>query len=453
MKALFRWEANLLLRNRMFIAMVVVLAGLATLAGWQGGALARAQAVAIERAAELEQASDAEALTTAARIKAAEIDPPWWQSPLNVQAWSYAMVRHVSLPPEPLAGIAIADADLKPFLFRINPHPPDRWSNKASELTPSVAAYGGFDLVDLILMLTPLVALIAFADVIRDRDGSDRQHLGIVQSAGEMRLLAARLAPRAALALVAIGAAATAGFVASAPPLSVETVLGAVTILAVFITHGVFWVALGSMLIIALRGAVTTCAVFVSLWFVIGVLSPSMVETVARITSPPPAPLATFSAERAAIVAARMREEQLTRAYAAGDPLASEVLLGALEHGELLITPTNLLIQRDVDRRRAAPRKSEENARSIFERRARRLALGSPTLIARDALHEIAGRGWCRRAAFYTQVDAYYADLQTRFTPLLMRRAVLDDVHLPPHFEFDIPDHENRARSSAAPSC
>ena len=45
------------------------------------------------------------------------------------------------------------------------------------------------------------------------------------------------------------------------------------------------------------------------------------------------------------------------------------------------------------------------------------LALGSPTLIARDALHEIAGRGWQRRAVFDAHVGAYYADLQTRFTP------------------------------------
>ena len=339
MMALFRLEAILLLRNRMFVAMLVLLAAFAALAEWQGGALARAQAAAIERAAEVERASDAEALATAARIKAGEIDPPWWQNPLNVQAWSYAMVRHVSLPPEPLAGVAIADADLKPFLFKINPHPPDRWSNKASELTPSVAAYGGFDLVDLILMLTPLVILIAFADVIRDRDGTDRQRLGIVRRAGETGLLAARLAPRAAVA------------------------------------------------------------------------------------------------------AARMLEERLIRVYAASDPLERDLLLGALGRGELLITPTNLLIQRDVDRRRAAPRKAEENARGNFERRTRMLALGSPTLIACDALHEIAGRGWRRRAAFDAQVGACYADLQTRFTPLLMRRAVSEDVLLPPAFEFDLPDH------------
>lgn len=447
MKALFRLEAMLLLRNRMFVAMVILLAAFAALGGWQGGALARAQAAAIERAAQLEHASDAEALATAARIKAGEIDPPWWQSPLNVQAWSYAMVRHVSLPPEPLAGVAIADADLKPFLFRINPHPPDRWSNNASELTPSVATYGGFDLVDLILMLTPLVILIAFADVIRDRDGTDRQHLGIVQSAGETGLLTARLAPRAALALAAIGAAATAGVAASTPRLSVETALDGATILAVFIAHGLFWVTLGSILIAVFRSAATTCAAFVSLWFTIGVLSPSIVETAARIASPPPAPLATFSAERAAIVAARMREEQLTRTYAASDPLARDMLLGALERGELLITPTNLLIQRDVDHQRAAPRKAEEKARGNFERRARMLALGSPTLIARGALNEIAGRGWHRRAAFDAQVGAYHADLQTRFTPLLMRRAVSEDVLLPPAFEFDLPDHEDRAQS------
>ena len=79
-------------------------------------------------------------------------------------------------------------------------------------------------------------------------------------------------------------------------------------------------------------------------------LSPLIVETAARIASPPPSPLATLSAERSAVVATRMLEERLIRVYAASHPLARDMLLGALERGELLITPTNLLIQRNVDR-------------------------------------------------------------------------------------------------------
>ncbi len=435
----FQLELKLLLNTRLFAATAGLFIALAVLAGWQGGQLARAQAAAIEAARDLERKHDAEALAKATEIRSGEIDPPWWQSPLNVQAWSYAMIRHVSLPPRPLAGAAVADTDLKPFLFRINPHPPDRWSNRASELTPSVAAYGGFDLADLILILTPLLVIIAFAGVIADRNGSERQRLAIIQKASETGLLSARLAPRAIIVLVIIALAALAGLIATVPPLAPETITGGLAIIAAFLGHGLFWIAAAAALILLVRKAVTTFSTLVALWFVLAVLAPLIVEVSARISAPPPSPLAGFAAERAAIVAARMQEEDLTRTYAQTDPLAREMLLTALARDQLLITPTNLLIQREVDRQLAAARASRQAARTRFEARLEALAGFSPMLAARRVVYAAAGRGPDRRTAFDAQVAAYYLGLQESFVPLLMRRATLDDVLLPAPFEFQEP--------------
>ncbi|MEM1044369.1 MAG: hypothetical protein AAGI91_17305, partial [Bacteroidota bacterium] len=95
-------EAGLLVRSRLFMALAGVVVVLATLAGAQGGQLARAQADAIEAARALEAEGDAKALARAEQVRSGEIDPPWWENPLNVQAWSYALVRHVALPPAAL---------------------------------------------------------------------------------------------------------------------------------------------------------------------------------------------------------------------------------------------------------------------------------------------------------------------------------------------------------------
>lgn len=438
MKDHFRLESKLLLRTRLFTAMALIFVILAGLAGWQGGQFARTQADAIDAARALETRQDAEALEKAETIKAGEIDPPWWQSPLNVQAWSYAMIRHAALPPKPLAGAAIADADLKPFLFRINPHPPDRWSNRASELTPSIAAYGGFGLADLVLILSPLLVIVAFADVIRDRNGSECQRLAVVQSASETRLLAARLVPRAILVLAIVLIAAVVGLIATMPPpLTTPTLAGGLAIVTAFLGHALFWIAVATALILLMRSAVATFSGIVSLWFVLGVLAPLVIEAGARITFPPPSPLKSFAGERAEIVAARSGEEGLTRAYAAQDPLARDMLLRALERDQLLITPTNLLVQQEVDRRRAQTRETERVMRTRFEARLDALVSLSPTLIARNAVYAVAGRDSKRRAAFDAQVAVYYAELQKAFVPLLMRRAVLDEVLLPEPFEFD----------------
>ena len=433
----FLLEARLLLRNRFFIVMGATLIALAMFAGYGGGQLAREQAAAIETAMTLEASHDAEAVEKARRIKAGEIEPPWWQSPLNAQGWSYSLIRHVSLPPRPLAGVAVADADIQPFLFRINPHPPDRWSNRASELTPSVAAYGGLDLTDVLLILTPLIVVVSFADVIRDRDGSERQQLATVQASSERRLVFARLLPRSVIVLLLVLAGAVCGLAATLPPSDASVLWDAGGVLAVFLAHTLFWIGLAFAMTLAMRRAVGIFALFVSAWFILGIMSPAIVEGAARITAPPPSPLDVFASERAEIVRARMKEEDLTRAYAERDPLARDMLLEALAKDQLLITPTNLLVQREIDGRRGEARDQERLARRRFVDEAQRASSFSPTLAARNAIYVLAGRDYKRRADFNEQTNAYHRKLQEVFTPLLMRRAVLDEVLLPTPFVFD----------------
>ena len=430
-------EVRLLLRTRLFVVMASVFVLLAAFAGWQGGVLARSQSAAIEAAKSLEAAHNAEALARAEQVRSGEIDPPWWQSPLNVQAWSYAMIRHVHLPPKPLAGVVIADADLQPFLFRINPHPPDRWSNQASELTPSVAAKGGFDLADVLLVLTPLLVIVAFADVIRDRNGTERQRLATVQSAGEVRLLKQRLLPRSGLVIAVVTVAALIGVASTWPPATAEVLLGGLTIIAITVLHALFWLTVSGLFLLFVRSAVTTFAGIVGLWFLLGILAPLLAEGAARTVSPPPPPLEVFAAERADMVAARMQEDDLTRSYAETDPLARDMLLEALARDQLLITPTNLLIQEEVDRRREQGRRIEAARRGAFDRRVNRFASFSPSLLARRSIYQVAGRDAARREAFNTQVLGYYASLQERFVPLLMRRATTDEVLLPEPFDFE----------------
>lgn len=437
MRSHFALEVMLLLRTRLFIVVVGVLIALAILSGFQGGQLARAQQDAIDVARTLEAAGDAEALANADRVRSGVVDPPWWQNPLNVQAWSYSLVRHAALPPKDLAGVAIADADMQPFLFRINPHPPDRWSNRTSELTPSLAAYGGFDLANVLLLLTPLLVVIAFADVIRDRNGSERQRLATVQAESEFRLLRYRLFPRAIVVLTLVLAAGLAGIVATRPPATAEAANGGSVILLVFAAHAVFWIVLAGVFVVIARAAVTTFACYIALWFVLGVLAPMIVDGVARTSNPPPTPLKVFANERSEIVRARMMEEDLTRAYAAEDPLAREMLLTALEEHQLLITPTNLLVQNEVDARRAEGRKNEHETRARFLEEARWLSSCSPLLLARQSIYAQAGRDQARRRAFNEQVNDYHVQLQQSFVPLLMRRATLDAVLLPEPFRFE----------------
>ncbi len=438
MADVFVLEIRLLLRSRVFIGFSAVLILLSAFAGWVGGEFVRGRSTSIVSAAALEAATDSAALATADRIRAGEIDPPWYQSPLHAQAWSYAMIRHVHLPPRPWGGAAVGDADLRPFLFRINPHPPERWSNRAAEGTPSIAALGGFDLVDLILVLTPLVVLVAMTDVIRDRGGSERQRLAVVQGGSVLRVLAVRFAPRATLILVLVAIAGAAGLASILPPPSASIGAGAL-ILGGLIAHAACWILVAAVLLGLLRRSTSIFSAFAALWFVFGIMAPVLVEASARTLTPPPSALSVFAEERAALVDARNRKEDLVRAYASTDTIAGRSLLDALAQNQQLITPTNLLIQREVDRTRAAARREEREVRSAFEERVATLSAISPTLVARRWIHSITGRGLARRAAFDEQVDGYHDYLQESFVGYLLRRTSPDSVILPRPFSFREP--------------
>ncbi|KWV92015.1 DUF3526 domain-containing protein [Erythrobacter sp. YT30] len=443
----FSLELRLLLKAPALWLFLGVFAILVAISAWQGRALAEQQAEAIAEARALDRATDAEALAKAETIRETGEEVVWYLNPMNAQAWSYELVRHVAMPPEPLAGAAIGAADLKPFLFRINPHPPDRWSNKTPELTPSIAAFGAFDLADVLLFLTPLMVLIVFADVIRERGGSERLRLSVVQSGSLARLLRTQLLARGAFAIASATLLASIGVAIAGSSWDAPVLNDSASIVLITAAYASFWVILLTVLIFAVRSASGIFAGGILLWFLSVVAAPLAVEQAARAAAPPPSSVEVFAAERAATVSARSVEEELTRDYASRDPLAAPMLLDALERDALLITPTNLLIQTETDRLRAAERAKEREENEAYLEQGSALANVSPYLLARGEIERLAGRDPARDREFARQVDQYHAELQRIFGPLLMRRATLDHVLIAPHFYFD---EEDRAASEGS---
>lgn len=438
-----RLELRLLLKDPALWLFLGVFAILVATSAWQGRSLAEQQAEAIADARALDRATDAQALAKAQSIRETGEEVVWYLNPLNAQAWSYEMVRHVAMPPEPLAGAAIGAADLKPYLFRINPHPPDRWSNKTPELTPSIAAFGAFDLADVLLFLTPFMVLIVFAEVIRERGGSERLRLSVVQSGSLGRLLRSQLLARGAFAIGVAMLLASFGVAIAGSIWDARVFTDAASIVLTITGYALFWVILLAILIFTVRSASAIFAGGILLWFLSVVAAPLAVEQAARAAAPPPSSLQVFAAERSATVSARMGEEDLTRDYARRDPLAAPMLLEALDRDALLITPTNLLIQTETDRLRADDRAREHKESEAYFERASAMASVSPYLLARGEIERLAGRHAARDREFSHQVDHYHAELQRIFGPLLMRRATLDHVLIAPHFYFDDRDRES----------
>jgi ABC-2 type transport system permease protein len=433
-----RGELVLLRRSPAVISAILIIGLLSAFAGWRGGAFADHQRTAIAEAAAREAESDAEWRAVAARLERGEVKLPWFKSPLSAQNLSYSFVRHVTLPPKPLAAVSVGRADIDPYLFRINPHPADRWANVREARTPALAAYGGFDLSGLLILLTPLLVLLLLYDPLADLAGGERHRLGIVQAARERRLLAARFFPRAAGALGILIVAAIIGLVAGRIPLMVPDVaLSAAGFVVVILVHAAFWVGLLSIIALLVRKLEAVLSIYVAIWFLTVIAAPVLVEGVARHMTQPPDPLAVFAADRAAIVAARNLEDRLIALHVARHPETAEALL---RPKALLITPTNLLVEAEAKRLRAPERRREEQARDRYNRLSTKLAWLSPSLAASMAVDRIAGRNHERQRAFEAQVRAYHTRLQTTFTPLLMRRAELETFMDVERFTFSEPD-------------
>jgi ABC-2 type transport system permease protein len=322
----------------------------------------------------------------------------------------------------------------RPYNTRVLPHPRDRWRDEGEWVNPLFLALGPFDLAYLIVLVLPLGIILFLHDIVAaDREQSTATLLA-VQGGTLQRVAAMRLAIRVAATVVFVTVMVVAAWVPGSGGLSSRThwlSLGA--LLAVTLAYTAFWMGLTA--VVGLKRIGTTAALMMlgAIWATTCLALPVVVDWVVAQRHPLPTSIERFAIMANAMHDAREREAALIDAYVRQHPDTARVLK---DESTLLITPTNLLVAKEVEDMLGG---SLRELSAIEERRRRllrRLAPVAPPLLAYLTLARIAGTDSGRYDRFEAALQQYHANLQELFEPHLMRRNRLSAPLQIPKFAF-----------------
>jgi ABC-2 type transport system permease protein len=398
-RAIARGDALVLWRDTTLRAVWIGLAAALTLATWNGASVA----------ADQREGTAARAAEVARRT--AQLSAPL--SPVDLEL-------DASLPPAPLAALAIGRARLDPEYASASFWSRDDqlFANQALA-SPIGLQLGGFDLAFVVFALIPLVIVALGHDLLaRDRDAGRLAHL-LSLGVSARSLLFARLAVRAAL--VAAPVFACVALSVAPLPAGAEPPLIGLFVVTACVVMAVWW-SLAALANTWRARAESLAAALVALHVVISLLVPGVIAAAASVLYPPPSRPALTATLRAAEVAAR-------------DAAPREALRFQHDHpelqrrGEAYVADWMInvaMVNRLIGEALVAPLAESERAAAAQRRVASAAELLSPALAAQRLFAEAAGTGDARYRAFRSQARAYAGRVRAELVRAAFAAAPLD---------------------------
>ncbi len=343
--------------------------------------------------------------------------------------------RYASLPPAPLAALAIGQSDLLPYYFRIST---DARENivAATELeNPHRLLVGRFDLAFVLIYLYPLLILGITYNLLSAEKEQGTLALALSQPVSLSTLVAGKITLRALLLVgIVVGFSILAllgsGVELSAPGAGVRLLLW----VAVVAGYGVLWFALAIFVASLGWPSATNATILASIWLVLVVMLPSLFNLLVTTVYPVPSRVEMVQAVREASDDANASGSKLLARYYEDHP---ELATGDATQAMNDFNIVRVAVNDDVERRvRPVIDRFEHQVRSQ-QQAIDRLKFLSPAILLQDALNDISGTGTARHRHFMAQVDSFHRRWREYFTPLIFTKVsftAFDDV---PRFRFD----------------
>lgn len=333
------------------------------------------------------------------------------------------------LPPAPLPLLAIGQSDLSPsyesvVLWRLNNH----GEGRAELENPTHLLAGSFDLAFVLVWLYPLCLLALLYDVLaRDREAGTLR-LGLAQGISAGRWLTQRALARAlpVITLALLGTLATLLAAGWGGKLRLTFALFLV------LSYGLFWVALAALVNAIARRAATAAAALGSLWVVIVLIVPTLLNVVVESLYPTPARPELVAAARHASGEAEQRGGELLNSFYRDHP----ELAPPGQQADL--AAQHLTVQEEVARAIEPVRAKFEAQLARQQAAVSRWRFLSPAIVMQEALTDLAGTGYWRYHHFRDQVREFKQAVADFYAPKIHRREAITaaDHERLPRFSF-----------------
>lgn len=395
-RTIARLEWRLLRRDRAAIAVIGLFAGLLVLAAFIGGQRTEQVSAGVQRALDAEAAAHAALMQTLAKLTAEQApltgaDPrdPGWMG-------REGAARLATLPPTPLAALAVGQRDLQPQALRVTT---DGFLSGERETEtpmsgPTRLTTGPFDPAFLFVVLFPLVIIALSYELLSGERERGTLAMLLSQPISQRALVFGKAGARLLLlggitVLLAIGGLVLAGADLAAGGLAIGLYL------AVLGAWALFWFSAAVAVNALGRSAANNALLLFGLWLLIVVVVPGLVRVGIDALHPPPSRVEVLHDAREA---AQALEREL-----AGLEGRHDRKTDSREHALALVKVQRALAER------AAPALAGLRARQAERQQLiDRLRFASPALVVQLALEDLAGSGARRHERFEAQVDAFH---------------------------------------------
>jgi ABC-2 type transport system permease protein len=342
-------------------------------------------------------------------------EPKGFQDPRGAGAIGGATAApYLSMPPAPLAALAIGQSDLYPYYFKLNLRSKQAILANDEIENPTNLLAGRFDLSFVLIHLFPLLILALGYNLIAAEREQGTLSLALSQPLTVAQLVTGKLLLRAAILLGLVTSFTIAGALLTGVDLGNSTAwlrLGLWILLMLLYTA--FWFGLAVWINTFSTSSATNALALAGCWLTLVLVLPSVANLVATSLYPVPSRVEMVQAMRVAGKEAQSKGSELLSRYMEDHPeLAPGGTAAAPDFASL-----SYAVQLEVDKKVQPVLDqfdAQVNAQQAFVDRFRFL---SPAILAQSAINDLAGTSLGRYKHFTQQVDSFFDTWQKFFLP------------------------------------
>jgi ABC-2 type transport system permease protein len=428
-------EWRLLRADRMLRVIAILFAALLVAALVNGVRWTRFQAATLSELRTADAARFSQYVDTLRQMAPdAKVAGPFAPDPRNPMTIGSRGGTLAALDPAPLSALAVGQSDLLPYYLKVNTGG-RQGVLKGDEIeNPGNLLTGRFDLAFVIVVLFPLVILALSYNMLSGEREDGTLALVMSQPVQLRTLLLAKIGVRALVVLLIAFVLVGAGLVAARVDIGAAGTLASVFWWFLIVTaYAAFWFGVALVVNAVVRGSAAAAVASVSVWLVLVVLAPVLVNLVAQTQYPTPSRVAFVSMVRSVTNEANAVSDKLMSKYLVDHP---ELAGAGVDMSDFW---TRSLTVQDTVEKTLAPHYAD------FEQQlARQQAVITgarvltPALLVQTALEDLAGTGLPRWQAFRDQTLLFHRQWQDYFIGRQIRQQKLTaaDVASVPQFTY-----------------
>jgi ABC-2 type transport system permease protein len=433
--AMLSHEWRLLRADRMLRVVVVLFAALLVAALVNGLSWTRFQSATLADLRQQDAARFAQYVDTLKTMAPeAPIAGPFAPDPRNPMTIGSRGGTLAALDPMPLAPLAVGQSDLLPYYLKVNTGG-RQGVLKGDEIeNPSNLLTGRFDLAFVIVVLFPLVILALSYNMLSGEREDGTLALVLSQPVRLRTLLLAKIGMRAVAVLAIAVVLVVAGLVAARVNLGDPAVWSrTLWWLLLVAAYAAFWFGVALVVNASVRGSAASAVMSVSVWLVLVVLAPVLVNLVAQSRHPTPSRVAFISLVRSVTNEANAVADRLMSKYMVDHP---ELAGAGVDMSDFWTR--SLTVQDTIEKTLAPHYASFEQQLADQQAVITGARVFTPALLMQTALEDLAGTGLPRWQAFRAQTLAFHAQWQDYFISRQIRQQKLSaaEVAAVPVFRF-----------------